>query len=48
VEAERKTGKFEIKPGIQTTNERKLDKIISTGIAGKLYTGRSRNGQVGT
>lgn len=33
---------------IHTANERRLGEIIGTGIAGKLHTGRSRNGQVGT
>lgn len=47
-----KTGKFEIKPGvdedIHTANERRLGEIIGTHIAGKLHTGRSRNDQVAT
>lgn len=52
VEDEWKSGKFDIKPGvdedIHTANERRLGEIIGTGIAGKLHTGRSRNEQVAT
>ncbi|MCJ1230627.1 argininosuccinate lyase [Toensbergia leucococca] len=47
-----RTGRFEIKSGIDedihTANERRLGEIISTEIAGKLHTGRSRNDQVAT
>jgi argininosuccinate lyase len=47
-----KSGKFEIKPGvdedIHTANERRLGEIIGKETAGKLHTGRSRNDQVAT
>ena len=51
VKEEWKSGKFEIKPGvdedIHTANERRLSELIGkTG--GKLHTGRSRNEQVAT
>lgn len=52
VEEEWRTGKFDIKPGvdedIHTANERRLGEVIGKDVAGKLHTGRSRNEQIAT